>query len=611
MQADDRSTTSTWKGDVAFAAAVTALFAVLVLRVFPALLDGFLVDTDSYMRLVRVRQLAETGGWFDGGMIERSNAPFGSSLHWTRPVDLLILLGAWVATPFLGFEQALHVAGVALSPVLLVLVCFATAWAAKPLAGPDVRYYAMIAVLAQVALVGYALPGRADHHILILLAFVSMYGSVLRVVLAPEIRSAAWAAGAWAAFGLWISTEFLVPVFLLLSVIGAMWVVEGRKEVARRGVDVAVGLLAISVVAVLLEHSPASWLATEFDRISVVHVLVAAVAVGFWLGAAFLSPDTPVRRTVYAVLGTAAAVAIVYGAYPRFFGGPMVDVDPELQRTWLPLLTEYQPYLVPRGIADLGRIIAYLGHALIACIVVGYVLVKRRWSRSSWAWILLGAGLAVFITLGVRWVRFAPYAELLGVIGTMVLLAAALRRIEGAGEGLSQSIRRVLVTSGLLAGPILVGAVVMAAGGEVGETVQEAGATQVDQCSIGALLAGLNDPDGLGDRPRTVLAHVDLGPILLYRTPHSVLATPYHRNAAGILDARRIMTSAPIDEARGLLAERGVEVIVPCGFASGPMGNESTSLVAVLRGDVLPSWLVRRPLPGTEGRQAVYEVITP
>lgn len=38
--------------------------------------EAELVDTDAYMRLVRVEQLAETGDWYDS-VIHRSNYPYG------------------------------------------------------------------------------------------------------------------------------------------------------------------------------------------------------------------------------------------------------------------------------------------------------------------------------------------------------------------------------------------------------------------------------------------------------------------------------------------------------------------------------------------------------
>ncbi|MCG6957810.1 MAG: hypothetical protein LJF04_17610, partial [Gemmatimonadetes bacterium] len=176
---------STWKRDLVFVALMIVLFTLLVLYLLPNVLNGHLVGPDSYMRLVRVRRLAESGAWFDN-TIPRSNAPFGATVHWTRPFDVLVLIGTWLTQPFLGFRRALELSGALISPLLFMAVCFVTAWSVRPLAGARVRGYAMLAVPAQVGFMGYAMPGRADHSMLILLAFVAMEGMAIRLLLEPR-----------------------------------------------------------------------------------------------------------------------------------------------------------------------------------------------------------------------------------------------------------------------------------------------------------------------------------------------------------------------------------------------------------------------------------------
>jgi hypothetical protein len=58
--------------------------------------EGRLLDTDPYVRTLRVEELRRTGDWFATD-ISRLNAPYGLSMHWTRPLDLLILGPALVA----------------------------------------------------------------------------------------------------------------------------------------------------------------------------------------------------------------------------------------------------------------------------------------------------------------------------------------------------------------------------------------------------------------------------------------------------------------------------------------------------------------------------------
>ena len=53
-----------------------------------------LVDTDGYMRFERVSDLMEgESAWFEGDA-PRSNAPFGHTMHWTRPLDALAVAAA-------------------------------------------------------------------------------------------------------------------------------------------------------------------------------------------------------------------------------------------------------------------------------------------------------------------------------------------------------------------------------------------------------------------------------------------------------------------------------------------------------------------------------------
>ena len=96
---------------------------------------GTLDDIDGYARLVRVLRLVETGGWFDSTM-PRANWPYGGSLHWTRPLDVILIALALPVAAFTGFATALYWAGVMVSPLLHGLLALAVMWAARPLLAP-------------------------------------------------------------------------------------------------------------------------------------------------------------------------------------------------------------------------------------------------------------------------------------------------------------------------------------------------------------------------------------------------------------------------------------------------------------------------------------------
>ncbi len=75
----------------------------LVVKGTAPVFDGVLIDPDGYMRLARVAQLWADGNWFDP-VFARIGPPEGLALHWSRPFDLLLLFGALLASPLLGFE---------------------------------------------------------------------------------------------------------------------------------------------------------------------------------------------------------------------------------------------------------------------------------------------------------------------------------------------------------------------------------------------------------------------------------------------------------------------------------------------------------------------------
>src|SRR3546814_13508513 len=81
----------------------------------------------------------------------------------------------------------------------------------------------------------------------------------------------------------------------------------------------------------------------------------------------------------------------------------------------------------------------------------------------------------------------------------------------------------------MLMGPILVGSTLM-----TDEAVASDAAGQpLDGCEVRDV-AGYLETDPQWRSPQTVLAFMDIGPELLYRTRHPVIATPYHRNGTGL-----------------------------------------------------------------------------
>ncbi len=165
---------------------------------------GLLADPDSWARVQRVLDLRQGAGWFEE-TVARLNAPAGLSLHWTRPLDVMILLPALALERAMGLapRDAVLLAGAWICPVLHAACAAAAVWAARAVWTGIGPLLAGLLVAANLVVGGYSVVGRADHHtlillfgLLILLFGLLALGAAMRAAVRPaEERGAAWWAG--------------------------------------------------------------------------------------------------------------------------------------------------------------------------------------------------------------------------------------------------------------------------------------------------------------------------------------------------------------------------------------------------------------------------------
>ncbi len=589
------------------------LQAVYLSQGFSPALDGGLIGPDSYMRLARVRYLMAGGDWFSNAF-PLGNAPYGEFLHWTRPFDALLIAGAWLATPFAGLEDGLFWSGVWIGPVLQLATLAALDWGMRPVLDGRQRLLLGLLFLLQPAMFADFMAGRADHHGLNLLLFVLAMGCTIRLLLRPFRAPVCIAAGLVAALALWVSVESMAALFVNIAVLGLFWVFAqedfaqkefARRDFARKGLYFSVSLLAATTAALLLERSAGEILVPEYDRISVVAWTALALNAAVWAALAVLerrglAPARPSRRLLVSGICVALAAICLGLAFPKFYDGPLAGIDPAIIPIWLDLVPEIQPLVDPDRLA-FGPLIYWLGMALPAIPALVWLAWREPDPERRRAWIYLCAGTALFVPLTLYQMRAVGYAVLLLLPAFAVLLGRVLDRIEAGAAPRLRALAGGLAVAVFLFGPPMLGTALQASpepadsdsGTETGANVNALAARA--SCPLGDLARLLNDPRGLGDRPRTIVASVNFGPELLYRTRHRVIATPYHRNGAGILAVHRLMSAAEDADALALARAREVDLILLCPDATeaalfaGQRGK-STFYLRLLR-DALPAWL--------------------
>jgi hypothetical protein len=312
-------------------------------------------------------------------------------------------------------------------------------------------------------------------------------------------------------------------------------------------------------------------------------------------------------RLSLSLVAAAIGGAAMYGVYPKFFGGGMIDVDPELARVFLSRIKELKP-VVPVDLRTFGFFLFWLGSAAICIPFSTAQAWLKRHADAGPTWAFFALALVLFFALSLRHVRFAPFAGLFAVVPLTCLVVALRQRLGGIANRSWRDASRSLATVALIFGITGVGLWLglrpaSDGGATSAKTLFAAAPAGGEDCEIAQIAEYLERPRTFGDRARVIATHVDWGPELLYRTQHAVLAAPYHRNAPGILDVYRMFSAVDPAASKAIVDARGIELALLCPsprerlFYGGEA--EGVTLYQRLLEGRLPPWLAPVPLPDT------------
>jgi hypothetical protein len=142
-----------------------------------------------------------------------------------------------------------------------------------------------------------------------------------------------------------------------------------------------------------------------------------------------------------------------------------------------------------------------------------------------------------------------------------------------------------------------------------------------DFCDTYVLEQMLRSPSYFGDRPRLILSTMEMGPEILFRTAHKVLAAPYHMDVQGNIDADRFFETPYASEAEAIARRRHVDLIVLCRalptiytrvpegvIAEGKTQDFAPHFAELLEANKAPKWLKPVPIKAL-GNFLVFEVL--
>jgi hypothetical protein len=578
-------------------AVIVALWALLMF--LPPLMqdlpfaEAALPVVDGFMRHIWVAQLYDGGGWYNN-IITDLSAPVGGSLHWTHPLDILIIIGAQPLELFMETPEALFWSGAFVCPLLLLGCLFGIAWSVTPLVGRSRWLPACIMALFQVGIFNYASLGRADHHTLLLFFQVILVGAIIRVIVGRSARQAAIIAGLAGACGLWVSPEMALGLVPCVMILTWLWLRQPEKWLPHLS-TFSISLLCATALVIPMEYPPSRWFETVYDKISFPYILLLASFALFWIACRMVPSlfNTSIKRYVLLGIWTAASLGFIFWHSPGIIFASLSQVDPRIVDIWLNDVGEMLS-LWPTGIWELGMMIIMLGLGFIALPIILHRLFTRRDDPLWNVYLFLAIGSGISLAISLQHARFAALAELFFVMALVMPVDDWLKKLAEYRTGLIGFMEGALIV-------VTFSFVGVALGTPLAQSQQQVRAEAKlfgmdNQCEVKEFMRYLDsDARWPQDQKLIVGAHVVIGLKVVYHTRHQVVGTPYHRNGDAIFDTITLMNTPDPAVAKDIVRKRQMDMVVICDrrFVEGRKANPNAPkhFFSDLAAERIPPWL--------------------
>jgi hypothetical protein len=578
----------------AFICVTFALFAALAMsvRTSPHSAIGGLSNPDTYMRLVRLRDILRGG--VEIHSVARDGSGHGTVLHWSHLIDGLLCV---LAAPFgllLNPDAALHAAAVVFGPLNIACLAFAVAWAAAPFADREWLWLGAILSALSPAIISYGVLGVVHHHVAIVVVAVACWGWAARIVAGVAPPGAGLSLGAWAGLGVWLTPETMPLSMMAFAALWLAWIVyPARGDVAREIGLTGLSFALVTVSALLADPPEGGIGVVEIDRLSLLFgglaVAVAGIGTGLWGIHRFVS-GSKIRTVAACLIGTFCCAV-----WAAIFHGAIVQANQLLHESQPGAMFDHIAEMLP--VAGMFQGLHFLMTGMLGVAIAIVLAVRRR------SWLLGYAALCLvgLLAAGGSHVRFAAYSEAAGAIALPIAITMAATATVSWHQ-IGQSFARLAIIMLFILLPFL---------GQSLEVTASAHATQVraaPACEAGDAIAMLLSHPG-----EVVLADVNDTPELLYKTEVRTVGSLYHRNPGAFSRLRTAWRAAPSDTVPPEIDAAEISLVLACESPRrSPLVEdlERTTLFDQTRTGHPPPWLAQIDENPASG-QVLYRVVRP
>jgi hypothetical protein len=378
----------------------------------------------------------------------------------------------------------------------------------------------------------------------------------------------------------WVSPEALILIAAVYALLGAFALWQPKRMIALA--LTAFGTAIVSTGALFVEMPADKVLSTlTYDSLSIVQVALLWFCTAAAIGLTFIYRNKltfGARFFAAAVAGAGVMVAMEL-LYPRFFLGPLADVDPFIFTGFLPRVGEART-LFTNTWDDICR--ELMEPALAAVLIIVALRQKHLRPQRRLTLLILSFLLTITTAMTLYQIRWAYYMHPVAIVAIAMLVSGAtamskerplvwLRYVPRQGRAY------IVLWLAFFTMNVMI-------------RLYPSAVTESASCmsQVRYVIQTQQLQPLLGNNDSIVYAPEDAGGDMLFFTPYRIIASNYHREGTGLRDMRDISSATSAREAAPVLKKRQVSAMLFC-----PAFQEKTSwLQTLVDAKKRPAWLV-------------------
>lgn len=554
---------------------IIALFCLNLNHFLLALKNQYFVyDQDPYMQMVLASDHLKYHTWYST-INHRVNTPFGADVHyWTHVTSAVIMLGTLLLSFFMPSIKAQYLWCFVLPVLFNGIAAFAMLWMIKPLK-PSLtqKFFTLMAFLFNPFIYSTYLPLQIDYDFLLVTLSIFYWGTLLRLVIVPQIK---WACimALCAAIGMWTSIAFAIPVLIGLGTL--VWLTQIKRSINIKFLLVFMIVLC-SVVAIILTIEHPHFLTARYDIISVAHLtFFLLILLGLIIDQYCFTSAARIQKIILNILIVCLIGVITDSLFPGFFYGPYNHIDAYIfQHLFFISAQFHSPFL-----RDNTYALSILAYFFMGAGFYYYCyLTDKKTIPTAQSIVLFAATIMTGLTIYM--VRWDELSAPLNIVSVSFFIHACCH------INLSLIQRMLLV---MLIALLPATLFFLSKNGTPPQSIQ------CRQQFDNMLLDRILEKPQFKNKKR-IFAHANYGPFLLYYTHYDIVAINDHHNLQGIKDTFDFFTETE-QEAQNMIRTRKIDFILLCKAEHLPRFDLNDS-----------RWVQPVPLPEKYSLWLLYQTV--